>query len=106
MWIPSQAADGGLGFGGGTGCGRIDPTPHAVISILRFLVDYLVPMEGKEGKKTNKKKLRITLVRNVRRTDSRVVLLLQDGSLLHQARQAASDKLRIPHSQVSKPLID
>jgi hypothetical protein len=63
-------------------------------------------MEGKEGKKSNKKKLRITLIRNVRRTDSRVVLLLQDGSLLHQARQAASDKLRIPHSQVSKPLIE
>lgn len=41
MWIPSQAADGGLGFGGGTGCGRIEPTPHGVISIQHFDIAFL-----------------------------------------------------------------
>ena len=48
------------------------------------------------------KVLRLTLVRNVRHTDSCLVLLKGiEGSLLKQVRQAAANKMRIRLSQVS-----
>jgi len=48
------------------------------------------------------KGLRLTLVRNVRHTDSSLVLLKgNEGSLLKQVKQAAANKMRIRLSQVS-----
>jgi hypothetical protein len=50
------------------------------------------------------KGLRLTLVRNVRHTDSCLVLLKGnglEGNLLKQVRQAAATKMRIRLSQVS-----
>ena len=61
--------------------------------------------DGDEGMS---KGLRITLVRNVRHTDSCLVLLKGnglEGNLLKQVRQAAANKMCIRLSQVSSSRI-
>lgn len=55
-----------------------------------------------DGGGTGKGLLRITLVRNVRQTDSCLVMLKgNDENLLKQVRQAAANKMRIRLAQVS-----
>lgn len=74
--------------------------------MLRILNSFAMDESREDGADDGPSKvLRLTLVRNVRHTDSCLVLLKGiEGSLLKQVRQAAANKMRIRLSQVSYAL--